>query len=182
MVTDYVEEVLAVQPEGPFHLCGLSLGGTLTHAMAAELQRRGHEVALLALLDSVPGAFFEHYEPPHADDIRAYFGDHLISPASAGDQEAFVDNAVSVIVGHTTMLRSFTSPAYRGDALFFNATADGDGSYADLWRSHITGAVKEYDIDSTHQDMYLPAPADEICREIGRALADEPEGGYGPES
>ncbi|WP_190086237.1 non-ribosomal peptide synthetase, partial [Streptomyces longisporoflavus] len=182
MVDDYVEEVLAAQPEGPYHLLGLSLGGTLAHAMAAELQRRGHEVALLALLDSVPGTFFEHYEPPHADDIRAYFGEHLISPAGAGDQETFVDNAVSVIVGHTTMLRSFTSPIYRGDALFFNATAEGNGSYADLWRSHITGAIKEHDIDSTHQDMYLPAPADDICREINRALDDATEEGRGAQS
>ncbi|WP_229910005.1 amino acid adenylation domain-containing protein [Streptomyces flavofungini] len=182
MVADYVEEILAVQPEGPFHLLGLSIGGTLAHAMAAEFQRRGHEVGLLGLLDSVPSTFFERYEPPHATDIRAYFGEHLISAGNAGDHEAFVDNAVSVIVGHTSMMDGFTSPTYRGDALFFNATAEGDGSYADLWRSHITGALREYDIDSTHQDMYLPAPADEICRAVVRALDSDAEGGFGRES
>ena len=48
----YVEKIRAVQPEGPYHLIGWSLGGVIAHAMAAQLQAMGQEVALVGLMDS----------------------------------------------------------------------------------------------------------------------------------
>ncbi|WP_405754214.1 amino acid adenylation domain-containing protein [Streptomyces sp. NBC_01411] len=54
MVADYVAHIRSVQPSGPYHLLGWSLGGALSHAIAVRLQDRGEEVALLAMLDSRP--------------------------------------------------------------------------------------------------------------------------------
>lgn len=48
----YLDTIRAVQPEGPYHLIGWSLGGQIAHAMATQLQAAGEEVALLALMDS----------------------------------------------------------------------------------------------------------------------------------
>jgi thioesterase domain-containing protein/acyl carrier protein len=171
MVADYVAEVLEIQPEGPFHLLGLSIGGTIAHAMAAELQRLGHEVALLALLDSVPSTYFADHAPPTETDLRRYLAEHLTGPAGVDEFEPFFENAVSVLVGHTTMMRRFTSPVYRGAALFFNSTVGSTGSHAGRWRQHIVGPVEEYDIHSAHEDMYLPEPAAEISEILNRKLA-----------
>jgi len=56
MAEDYVALVRQHQAEGPYHLLGWSLGGTLAMLMAAELERQGQRVAFLGLLDSyVPG-------------------------------------------------------------------------------------------------------------------------------
>jgi amino acid adenylation domain-containing protein/non-ribosomal peptide synthase protein (TIGR01720 family) len=56
MAEDYVALVRQRQAEGPYHLLGWSLGGTLAMLMAAELERQGQRVAFLGLLDSyVPG-------------------------------------------------------------------------------------------------------------------------------
>jgi thioesterase domain-containing protein/acyl-CoA synthetase (AMP-forming)/AMP-acid ligase II/SAM-dependent methyltransferase/acyl carrier protein len=52
MAARYVEEVLSVQPEGPYQLAGWSLGGNLAYEMARQLSEQGQEVSLLALLDS----------------------------------------------------------------------------------------------------------------------------------
>ncbi len=55
----YTAEIRRVQPDGPYHLLGWSLGGQIAHAVAVRLRRAGAEVALLALLDSaveLPGA------------------------------------------------------------------------------------------------------------------------------
>ncbi|WP_052517558.1 amino acid adenylation domain-containing protein [Archangium violaceum] len=52
MARRYVEQVRAIQPEGPYLLGGWSLGGTVAYEMARELRRQGQEVALLVLLDS----------------------------------------------------------------------------------------------------------------------------------
>ncbi|MCP9619502.1 amino acid adenylation domain-containing protein [Nocardia otitidiscaviarum] len=48
----YVKHLRAVQPDGPYHLLGWSLGGVLAHAMAVQLQDEGERVALLAVMDS----------------------------------------------------------------------------------------------------------------------------------
>jgi amino acid adenylation domain-containing protein len=55
----FVEAVLAVQPEGPWHLGGWSFGATVAFEMARQLERRGR-VGCLALLD---GGVLE--APPH---------------------------------------------------------------------------------------------------------------------
>ncbi|MBK6016196.1 non-ribosomal peptide synthetase [Streptomyces sp. MBT53] len=173
MIADYVAEVLAVQPAGPFHLLGLSSGGTLAHAMAAELQRRGHRVALLALLDSVPGSALAGRPLPTETEFRDYFAEHLTSLAGAADYESFVDNAVSIGLNYTGLVPEFSVPTYRGDALLFNAVPKPEGSYADLWRPYILGALRQHDIRSAHEDLYLPGPAAEICKIISQELAGD---------
>jgi amino acid adenylation domain-containing protein len=48
---EYLNEVRAVQPEGPYFLIGECLSGMVAYEMAQQLFARGHSVALLALLD-----------------------------------------------------------------------------------------------------------------------------------
>jgi amino acid adenylation domain-containing protein/non-ribosomal peptide synthase protein (TIGR01720 family) len=52
MVSDYLEEIRAVQPEGPYALVGECIGGIVAYELARQLVRQGQRVALLALLDS----------------------------------------------------------------------------------------------------------------------------------
>ncbi|WP_330299314.1 amino acid adenylation domain-containing protein [Streptomyces sp. NBC_00503] len=171
MVIDYVGEILAVQPEGPFHLAGYSIGGTLAQAIAAQLQNRGHEVAFLAMLDSVPGDYLATQPAPTAIALRDYFREHLTSVVGSHDYESFLDNAVRVILNHTSLTPEFDSPVYRGDALFFNAVPNPDTTYGDLWTPYITGSIKQYGIESTHHDLINAEPAAEICRIIGREFS-----------
>jgi thioesterase domain-containing protein/acyl carrier protein len=49
--TIYVEELLSFQPAGPYLLGGYSFGGAVAYEMAQQLRSRGHEVALLAIID-----------------------------------------------------------------------------------------------------------------------------------
>ena len=52
MAEHYAREIRSVQPEGPYHLIGGSLGGWFAYAVAQELTRQGCKVAILALLDT----------------------------------------------------------------------------------------------------------------------------------
>jgi thioesterase domain-containing protein len=52
MARFHVEALRAVQPSGPYLLGGWSLGGVVAYEMARQLQARGEEVQLLALLDA----------------------------------------------------------------------------------------------------------------------------------
>jgi thioesterase domain-containing protein len=54
----YVQEIRAVQPQGPYFLGGISWGGIAALEMAQQLLAQGQEVGLLVFLDTVkPGAY-----------------------------------------------------------------------------------------------------------------------------
>ena len=56
MAEHYVREIRSLQPVGPYHLCGFSLGGLIAFEVAQELRRQNQQVAVLTLLDSRPTA------------------------------------------------------------------------------------------------------------------------------
>ncbi|TLS44252.1 amino acid adenylation domain-containing protein [Streptomyces montanus] len=57
VVADHTARIREVQPGGPYHLLGYSMGGLVAHSVAVALQAQGERVALLAMLDSFPGAW-----------------------------------------------------------------------------------------------------------------------------
>ncbi len=54
MAAFYVKEILSIQPKGPYLIAGRCLGGRVVYEMAQQLRNSGHEVALLAILDTWP--------------------------------------------------------------------------------------------------------------------------------
>jgi amino acid adenylation domain-containing protein len=52
MAAHYLEEMRTVQPKGPYHIGGFSLGGVVAYEMARQLAVRGEEVGLLVLFDT----------------------------------------------------------------------------------------------------------------------------------
>lgn len=54
MAAQYVKDIRALQPHGPYHLGGYCFGGNVALEMARQLKEQGEEVALLALLNCSP--------------------------------------------------------------------------------------------------------------------------------
>jgi thioesterase domain-containing protein/acyl carrier protein len=52
MAAFYVQQIRTIQPEGPYLLGGFCAGGVIAVEMARQLQRQGHQVGLIALIDS----------------------------------------------------------------------------------------------------------------------------------
>jgi 3-oxoacyl-(acyl-carrier-protein) synthase/thioesterase domain-containing protein/acyl carrier protein len=50
----FLGTIRRIQPQGPYNLVGYSYGGNMAFEMAVQLKRDGHDVGLLALLDSFP--------------------------------------------------------------------------------------------------------------------------------
>ncbi|MFI6985631.1 amino acid adenylation domain-containing protein [Embleya sp. NPDC050154] len=173
MVDDYIAEMLKIQPEGPFHLVGWSYGGTLVQAVAEGLDRRGHRVALTAILDSQPGGhgFTEIHAGKTLSDYRAeleeYFGQYI----GTDNLQSALDTMSKVLANNTNLMMDFQSPVYRGDVLFFSAT-DQEGSYAHLWRPYVLGSIEVHDVHASHHEMNMPAPVAEAMEVIVRKLAE----------
>jgi thioesterase domain-containing protein/acyl carrier protein len=79
MAAHYAREIRPVQPDGPYHLIGNSLGGWIAYAVAQELSGHGSKVASLSLLDTratshVPWQiYFRVMAPFWADRARRHF-------------------------------------------------------------------------------------------------------------
>jgi aspartate racemase len=65
MAAHYLQEMQTIQPEGPYFLGGLSLGGTVIFEIAQQLRRQGQEVALLLMFDTYGPGY------PHLSVLRA---------------------------------------------------------------------------------------------------------------
>jgi amino acid adenylation domain-containing protein len=73
MAADYCRMIRRIQPEGPYHLLGWSLGGTLAAMVAAFLEADAQDLAFLGLIDPfIPGM-----ELPEPDDWRRDFSDFI---------------------------------------------------------------------------------------------------------
>lgn len=96
MAQDYVQAIRRVQPQGPYHLLGWSLGGALAVEMARLLREAGEPVAFLGLVDPfVPGVGAATGEAQHADldsgfarYLAELFGDVPLAAVQARIAEA----------------------------------------------------------------------------------------------
>ncbi|MET7943999.1 amino acid adenylation domain-containing protein [Streptomyces sp. NPDC005302] len=168
MIDDYVTQILDTQPEGPFNLIGWSYGGTVVQAVADALDRLGHQVALVAILDAQPGGhgFREVHAGKDSADYRAELEDDFTQYIRLGGRQGFLDTMADVLANNAALMMDFTSPAYRGDVLYFNA-AQEDTSYAHLWRPYVLGTLDVHTMNATHHEMHMPAPVAEFF-EIAR--------------
>ncbi|WP_345623568.1 thioesterase domain-containing protein, partial [Streptomyces ziwulingensis] len=177
MVDDYLAHLLEIQPEGPYHLLGWSAGGTIAHAMAVELQRRGHEVALLAMLDSATSGGRGAENVIEVNDILEDVKTRELVRNVLGERNhdsaylPLLRTMATITVEHAALLDRFTTPVFDGDLLFFTATVNNH-KFAAQWTPYISGAVHEHEIPCEHRDMVQPAHAALIGAVITAALAD----------
>ncbi|MEU4315507.1 alpha/beta fold hydrolase, partial [Nocardia sp. NPDC024068] len=119
----YVATIREIQPEGPYHLLGYSLGGTIAHAMAARLVASGAEVAFVGLVDSHPLAnLIDQANGVLADPSRL---DELLPelPADAPDLAALIRAAASELLRMVTVSET---PRYTGPMALYAADPGGD--------------------------------------------------------
>ncbi|WP_418515016.1 non-ribosomal peptide synthase/polyketide synthase [Delftia sp. PS-11] len=77
MADDYCAMVRQVQPAGPYHLLGWSLGGSLAALIAARLEGQGQTVGFLGLVDPFVPAGDAAESPSWWDDFRLFVSQML---------------------------------------------------------------------------------------------------------
>ncbi|NUQ98763.1 MAG: amino acid adenylation domain-containing protein [Streptomyces sp.] len=187
-VAEHTALIREVQPHGPYHLLGYSMGGLVAHDIAVGLQEAGEQVALLTLLDSFPGAWIR--QGPALSDRPALLRSLLTilgrqvpqddtepltesrfaelvrrvpdMPGSLGDAELAA--LVDVTANNRRLLGEFAPGLYRGDLLFFTAAQDPDavpGRHRS-WQPYVEGRIDNHDIPCTHGEMTRPGSLDRI--------------------
>jgi thioesterase domain-containing protein/non-ribosomal peptide synthetase component F len=77
IAAEYLGELRRVQPHGPYRLAGWSVGGMIAQQLAVDLRSAGEDVALLALLDAVPGE--AGTQVPDRAGLLSWFAHDLVS-------------------------------------------------------------------------------------------------------
>ena len=170
----YVAEIRSIQPEGPFHLVGWSLGGVIAHCMATTLQESGAEVGSLVLMDALLDSKLENFYDALVQAF-APMGVHLTADEAVDglstENAQRIADLVSANVGPITpeqVRRVFSmavdspeqvnnhSPAtFRGDLLFLAAEKEREdpNEVVDPWREAVDGTIVVRMIPSVHNDM-----------------------------
>jgi enterobactin synthetase component F len=202
MVDDYVARIREVAPDGPYRLLGWSVGGVIAQAIAAELERQGAEVDLLALLDAYPSdQWRELAAPTEAQALAALLNIAGRDPAELGDvpltrervigvlredgsalaslSEDALTAMVRIVVNNATLMRTHVHRPFGGDALFFAAGAPRPETWLDVggWEPYVRGGLHVRTLDCTHAQMLHAGP----LREIAAALERGPAATRAPE-
>ena len=124
MADDYCAQIQALQDQGPYHLAGWSLGGTLAALVAARLEAQGQQVAYVGLIDPyVPGIGTDALRD-WRDDLR-----HFTAVVAPGAQVS-PESAVAPAAGHPDEPISLAAVQARLEQ--YLATADSLQGYAGM--------------------------------------------------
>ncbi|WP_285769427.1 non-ribosomal peptide synthetase [Peribacillus sp. SI8-4] len=198
MAADYIDQLRTIQPKGPYHLLGWSLGGNVVHAMATQLQNEGEDVRLVAILDAYPSHFLPIKEAP--DDEEALIallalggydpdslGEQPLDDASAIEilrrdgsalaslEEVTILNLKETYVNSVRIMSEYKPKTFKGDVLFFRSTIIPDWFdpiEPETWNPFIHGEIEQHNIECRHKDMCQPGPLAEIGQVIAEKLTD----------
>ncbi|NKY31863.1 amino acid adenylation domain-containing protein [Nocardia speluncae] len=183
----YLDEIRTVQPHGPYHLLGWSLGGQIAHAVAAEMRAAGEQVALLALLDAeVDGMDRSAVTSVTAGELVSNLGpvmgiDFVDEDATAEEAAALIEQKLGDSLGIDATLIQRMTDSYNhsiraaadwrprlldSDLLYFTATSErrSDATGHRGWEPVVRGYVTNIDIDATHLAMTEPTVLARIAR------------------
>ena len=176
----YLEAMRSIQPHGPYHLIGYSLGGRIAHHLAARLQAAGEEVALLTVLDAYPRGSGS-LQGAADDDSRwraLLEAQDVLVPDGILDAAAVVaalrtagsalgqlpvptaERMASRFTHLGTLLDAAATPVVDGDLTVLEATREVPADRPDpaAWDPHVTGKVTVLPIEARHSDL-LDEPA-----------------------
>ncbi|MEV0293119.1 thioesterase domain-containing protein, partial [Nocardia sp. NPDC050710] len=190
LVARYVAEIRSVQPEGPYHLLGWSIGGVLAHAVAVALQAVGAEVGALVMLDS---AISRDVTDLHSD-IATLFAEMGVPGAAlvldGDDVDDLSEEALTAL--HVTIpgelavitkerLRQIYRSAVRSARLeaahefgVFRGRLDyfsAEGSdFASTWRAYVDGAIIDHPVAASHEMLTSPEVLQILGPQVGELL------------
>ncbi len=191
----YVESLLAFRPRGPYLLAGSSFGGLVAYEMARQLRCRGHEVALVALIDA---------SAPRGGGLESEGGDGKAELAifhyiTGGDPTMPLERLrtlapeerlelilqrgremgalassfgltelrwlVQVIAANQEAMRVYLPEPSDVRATYLRAAAN-ESSQAGAWGAFALGGLEIQEVPGDHLSLHFPPHADEVAARL----------------
>jgi len=183
MANRYVTELLQVQPSGPFQLAGYSFGGRIALLMANRLRSAGHEVSLLALLDTYSFMGPQHLAKRTQQDwlgrIRMSARRHFVRRPYQWLSAFYRQRGwlmprwlINPRLSNILARRTFNPQPFDGDAILFRGKL-AENIHPDMhdrWSELILGKLDVVDIHCKHSEVLKKPAVDIIGSRLVRAL------------
>ncbi|WP_415974021.1 amino acid adenylation domain-containing protein [Rhodococcus sp. 077-4] len=182
----FVDRILEIQPTGPYHLLGWSMGGVIAHAIAVKLRGLGETVSTLAMMDS-----FVLSRTTHLVERQVTMGEMLgglgvssgretdvaeLSIDSAmellqtlpapfdGLSRERVENIVDGIERSAAILQAYEPATFDGELLYFASAVDDPTGLAGAasWSGFVDAEPVVVRVASTHWEMASTSALAEI--------------------
>ncbi len=194
MAADYVDQILKVQPEGPYHLMGWSVGGIIAQAMAVRLEQSGHSVQTLAMLDSYPCDYWrDEPDPDESTALKALLfiagldTENIPQPLTreivvtelrksshplANLSDDALSGVVRVVIQNNRLVRRHHHQRFSGRLIHFHAALDHQGTTLapEMWLPYV-GAVTIVEIPAVHAHMVSPQNTKLVARYLNHSLS-----------
>lgn len=179
----HLETIRKLQPRGPYHLIGYSLGGTLAQGVAARLRELGEEVAFLGLFDTYPpegqdwSGNTENEAGAEADREREQFvaatEDEIADEAMQAEKTAMFTDIVANYADAVKLLAQGRTPYFDGKVVLFVAKKmlPHDWDVRGSWSGHLD-ELDIHEVDCAHEDILSPETLVELGPQLAQLLAD----------
>jgi thioesterase domain-containing protein len=163
MAAIYLEQIRAVQPEGPYHLLGWSFGGIVAHEIAVQLQAAGRQVATLVIMGAFPDRRqpAAHPDDPDDNDVQAAMAEWADkakghAPGEISDEE--YQRLMQIRQHNVALKRAHEPGVFDGDALLLASAGDSPDPEPQVgrWAHHISGHITEVPVPGDHFDLVKP--------------------------
>ncbi|MFC6018010.1 alpha/beta fold hydrolase, partial [Plantactinospora solaniradicis] len=170
MAAGYIEQIRALQPEGPYHLVGFSFGGLPVHEMAVQLRAAGDEVALV-IMDTYPKDRDPAGDaPPEATEDNQGPRDELsvaevasrlreeIGEALGGISDDEMLQLARVFRNNSALRAGFVPKVFDDDVLLIAAgiVRENARTGSHRWEPYVEGEITEVRLPCKHSDLVRP--------------------------
>lgn len=199
IAADYIKEIQALQPVGPYFLTGYSFGGLVAFEMARQLHGQGQTVARLALLDTyrAPSGWFKplSLRARLAKHIRiwwqlkpaaklTYFKQGLTGKGTVTDKAGIPLPDVGLQAAHKfhtafeAAAKAYKPLKYPGKAILFRATQPPEQHWLQPaisdpylgWREVIVEGIELYEIACDHFSLMFDPHLEVLAKQLQGCL------------
>lgn len=174
----YKKEIEAIQPEGPYLLCGSSMGGTIAFEIAQLLQEQGKTIAILAMLDTPPPNTHFTIVPHTDEEIIAYLSE--LAPTVASElaksevnQPGVRKQFLEIWRNHRDALMQYQGRSYVGNITYFKAKEMGvfqNTHFEHGWTPLAEEGIEIHEVPGNHLSMHFSPNVKRIAEVLNKKL------------
>ena len=194
MAAHYIDEIRRVQSEGPYHIGGVCLGGVIALEMAQQLHAGGHEVALVALIDSHFPALPSHFQRIQKHGMFLWRVDRLIGELLARSPFEAIRHGparifeymrrrtksranpaalAKVISANISAEYNYVPKSYPGPLVLFWCSGWAFRAYQDTrlaWSEVAEGGLEVHVVPGNHITMMEPPNVEIVAAKLSKCL------------
>ena len=199
MAATMLAEIRRIQPKGPYHLCGYSLGGSIAIEIARIIQDSDEEIASLLLLDTYPPNFIKFHrrllrkvkksvtssrqsnKPALRDEFDPVLPENdptIAALAKVGGLGNSISNTISITRAAAS---NYKPRKYTGNVDLVASTSNtdaeskSDNRFVGEWKKLIDGRLTLHAVPVPHLDL-VRGGSEQIAAIIKSVLAGKDQG------